>query len=110
MNPPSGARRRRRPETGSRRSCGASPAPWQGSWSPRPICHTGRTGICGPEREILLDAHDDAGGASRPSTTTGEPGLTHGGRLCDLMSPTGLAYLILGIGTLESFNALAQTG
>ena len=39
---------------------------------------------------------------------SGEPGLTHCGRFCDLMSPRGLAYLILGIGTVESFNALLR--
>src|SRR5260370_21179186 len=32
---------------------------------------------------------------------SGELGLTHRPRLCDLMSPGGLAYLILGIGTLD---------
>jgi hypothetical protein len=37
---------------------------------------------------------------------SGEPELTPCPRLCDLMSPMGLAYLILGIGTVERFNAL----
>jgi hypothetical protein len=35
---------------------------------------------------------------------SGEPELTPCPRLCDLMSPMGLAYLILGIGTVERFN------
>jgi hypothetical protein len=40
---------------------------------------------------------------------SGEPGLTHRPRLCDLMSPRGLAYLILGIGTVK-VQRLAQIG
>jgi hypothetical protein len=39
-----------------------------------------------------------------------EPGLTHCGRLCDLMSPSGLAYLISGHWNRRRLQRLAQAG
>ena len=41
---------------------------------------------------------------------SGEPGLTDCGRLCDLMSPSGLAYLISGHWNRRRLQRLAQTG
>jgi hypothetical protein len=79
------------------------------------------------EREVLVDAHHDAGQHPRqqnhdteahhqrsdhPSflgfllgfASRREPELTRFPRLCDLMSLTGLAYLFLGIEPVERFN------
>ncbi len=39
------------------------------------------------------------------ASRSGEPELTHGPRLCDLMSRKGLAYLFLGIESQERFKA-----
>jgi hypothetical protein len=44
--------------------------------------------------------------SSFDSSHQGELKLTPCRRLCDLMSLTRLAYLFLGIETVESFNAL----
>jgi len=129
----------------------ARPAPWQGlhlgkgrgpGSRNQPVVQAEREqehatdqveiGVRGPEREVLLGAHGDAGAHPDQQnhnaaahhqrcnhwsflvlpgglkSHSGEPGLTHRPRLCDLMSGRGLAYLILGIGTLERFNALLR--
>jgi len=44
------------------------------------------------------------------ASRSGAPELTPRPRLCDLMSPMGLAYLISGIETVERFNALLRQG